>query len=66
MQLPLIMSGHSYRAFTKLLALGTQKEEDEQYRRSSGATGLQRPRSRGKDVGPTSYCTGRGEAAVSG
>lgn len=28
----LIMLGHSYRAFTKLLALGTQKEYDEQYR----------------------------------
>lgn len=51
MQLPLIMLGHSYRAFTKLLALGTQKEEDEQYRRSTGATGLQRARSRGKDMG---------------
>lgn len=55
MQLPLIMSGHSYRAFTKLLALGTQKEEDERYRRSTGATGLQRARSRGN--GPTIYCT---------
>lgn len=45
------MLGHSYRAFTKLLALGTQKEEDEQYRRSTGATGLQRAKSRGKDMG---------------
>lgn len=44
------MLGHSYRAFTKLLALGTQKE-DEQYRRSTGATGLQRAKSRGKDMG---------------
>lgn len=41
----MIILGHSYRAFTKLLALGTQKEEDEQYRMST--TGLQRARSRG-------------------
>lgn len=51
MQLPLIMLGHSYRAFTKLLALGTQKEEDDKYRMSTGATGLQRERNRGQDMG---------------
>lgn len=45
------MLGHSYRAFTKLLALGTQKEEDDEYRMSTGATGLQRERSRGQDMG---------------
>lgn len=52
-QLPLIILGHSYRAFTKLLALGTQKEEDEQYRMST--TGLQRARSRGQRHGQTDF-----------
>ena len=57
MQLPWIMLGHSNRAFTKLLALGTRRQQDEQYR-SIGATGLQSAKSRGKvKTWADHYCT---------
>lgn len=64
-QLPLIMLGHSYRAFTKLLALGTQRigwavqEVNWRYRVTEG-------KEQGQRHGQTNYCTGCEEALFLG
>lgn len=62
----LIMLGHSYRAFTKLLALGTQKEIGWALQNVHWCYRVTEGKEQGQRHGQTYYCTGGEEAPFLG
>lgn len=65
-QLPLIMLGHSYRAFTKSLALRTQKEGEWAEHEVYWCYRVTEGKEQGQGHGQTNYCTGCEEAVFLG